>query len=216
MNYHILDTETASLQGGVCEIAWLKVDDHLNIVQEFRSLVNPERPIDAGAQAVHGISDADVAGMPTLAEIAAEQITSPIQMVAHNAPFDRRMIANHIAVDHAFCTLQLVRGVITGTTNHKLEVLQAELFLPEQKSHSALGDVHTVRDLLLYVINFTGDSFDTLYKRSLMPKMLHKVPFGKYKGKSFNSLPPSYRQWLLQQDNVDKDVRYTLEKLKGI
>jgi len=38
--------------------------------ESFRSLVNPGRPIPPGATAVHGIRDEDVAGAPTLDDIA--------------------------------------------------------------------------------------------------------------------------------------------------
>ena len=40
----------------------------------FVQRVNPGRPIPAGASAVHGITDADVAGAPTFAVIAPDQI----------------------------------------------------------------------------------------------------------------------------------------------
>ena len=70
--------------------------------------------------------------------------------------------------------------------------------------------------MLLHLVQLTGDSFETMLKRGVMPKLLHTVPFGKYKGKPFTAVPPSYRQWLLGQDNLDPDTRYTLQKLQGI
>ena len=42
--YTILDTETASLQGGVVELALLHIDTELNVLGEFHTRVNPERP----------------------------------------------------------------------------------------------------------------------------------------------------------------------------
>ena len=150
MNYHILDTETASLKGGVCEIAWLEVDKDLNIVSEFCTLVNPEVPIEEGAMSIHGITEDDVRGKPTLAEVAS-CFSGPIQMVGHNSSFDKRMLKDAIQIETLICTLKLAREYIKNTTNHKLEVLQKELNLPVQDSHSALGDVHTCRDLLLYL-----------------------------------------------------------------
>jgi DNA polymerase III epsilon subunit-like protein len=54
--YYVLDTESASLSSGVVELAWLRVDSQLNIVEEFVSRCHPQRKIDAGAYAVHGIS----------------------------------------------------------------------------------------------------------------------------------------------------------------
>ena len=214
--FYILDTETTGLKNaGICEIAWLKVDKDLNILEQFDSRVNPERPIEPGAQAIHGITDADVVGMPVLAEIAA-RITGPITIIGHNCSFDMRMISSHIEVAGSLCTLALSRRYIKQTSNHKLSTLKAELNLPDQVSHSALGDVLTVRDLLLYLLPIVGGGIPTLVTRQEKPKVVHRMPFGKYKGKLSMEVPSDYRKWLLSQDGVDKDIRYTFEKMKGV
>ena len=89
----VVDVETTGLdpQTGdrVCEIAVLRVDPG----EEPRlwvSLVNPERPIGAGAQAVNGIADEDVADAPLFGTLIAE-INAGLDgtvLVAHNVPFD--------------------------------------------------------------------------------------------------------------------------------
>jgi exodeoxyribonuclease X len=214
MNYHILDTETASLKGGVCEIAWLEVDKDLNIVSEFCSLVNPGVPIEEGAMRIHGITEDDVRGQPTLAEVTA-CFNGPIQMVGHNSAFDKRMIKDAVQIETLICTLKLAREYIKHTTNHKLEVLQKELNLPVQDSHSALGDVHTCRDLLLYLREKHGVTLETVAARLSIPKLLHTMPFGKHKGRVIANIAPDYRAWLLTQE-IDADLRFTLERLRGI
>ena len=214
MNYHILDTETASLKGGVCEIAWLEVDNDLNIISEHCTLVDPKVPIEEGAMRIHGIANEDVAGKPTLDEVAS-CFTGPIQLVGHNCSFDYRMIKSEIQVDIQVCTLKLAREFIKHTTNHKLETLQKELNLPPQDSHSALGDVNTCRDLLLYLREHHGVRLDAIVARLGIPKLLHTMPFGKHKGKVIANIAPDYRDWLLGQE-LDIDLRFTLEKLKGI
>ena len=214
MNYHILDTETASLKGGVCEIAWLEVDKDLNIVSEFCTLVNPEVEIEEGAMRVHGITNEDVHGKPTLTEVAS-CFNGPIQMVGHNSGFDRRMIKDAIQVETLICTLKLAREYIKTTTNHKLETLQKELGLPVQQSHSALGDVHTCRDLLLYLRDKYAVNLADVAARQSIPRMLHTMPFGKHKGRVIANIAPDYRAWLLTQE-IDADLRFTLEKLKGV
>lgn len=215
MLYHILDTETASLKGGVCEIAWLVVDDNLEVKSEFCSLVNPERPIDPGAQAVHGISEADVADKPTLKQIADEHLPEPIVIVGHNCAFDIRMVKEHIKVSESICTLALARKYIKGTTNHKLETLQTELKFPEQKSHSALGDVYTARDLLLHLNSKFEVTLQSALADSKIPRLVHLMPFGKHKGRALLQIPRDYREWLLQQE-LDKDLRFSLEKIRSI
>lgn len=214
MNYHILDTETASLKGGVCEIAWLEVDKDLNIVSEFCTLVNPEVPIEEGAMRIHGITEDDVRGKPTLAEVAS-CFNGPIQMVGHNSAFDKRMIKDAFQIETLICTLKLAREFIKHTTNHKLEVLQKELNLPVQDSHSALGDVHTCRDLLLYLREKHEVTLEAVAARLSIPKLLHTMPFGKHKGRVIANIAQDYRAWLLTQE-IDADLRFTLERLKGI
>lgn len=214
MIYYVLDCETASLSSGVVELAWLKIDESLNILEEFRSLCNPERAIEPGAFAVHGISQQSVATAPTLAQLAAN-LPSNIDVIGHQVSFDCRMTRPHVSVNRQLCTLSLSREYVKGTSNSKLSTLRTELKLPESKDHSALGDVHTCRNLLQYICNITGLSVETLFQRQDKPKLLTKMLFGKHKGKLIISVPSSYRAWLLAQD-IDKDLRYTLEKLESL
>jgi DNA polymerase III epsilon subunit-like protein len=214
MIYHILDTETASLRGGVCEIAWLKVDKNLEILEEFVSLVDPECEIEQGAMQIHGIAQEDVYGKPTMSDIA-KLLPKSINLIGHNCQFDYRMITPVIEVDTQICTLNLARTFLKTVTNHKLETLQKELELSVQDSHSALGDVKTCRELLLHLMKNFDVSLDNLLARQGIPTMLHTMPFGKHKGKTISNIAQDYRNWLLTQ-NIDKDLRYTLEKLKGI
>lgn len=213
--YHILDTETASLSGGVVEIAWLEVDGELNVLSEHCYRVNPERPIEPGAQAIHGISDAEVADCPKLAEIA-NRLPEEISIIAHNASFDRRMIEGAINISRALCTLDLARTYIKGTTNCKLETLQRELRLPTQKSHSALGDVHTVRDLLIHIMPLTNTSIETLFDRQDRPRILSTMTVGMHKDKPILQVPRAYREWLLSEPGLEKSLKFTLEKMRNL
>ena len=214
--YHILDTETASLQGGVVELAYLLVDDQLEIIKEFCERVNPERPIEPGAQAIHGITDDEVKDCRTLAQIAESEQLDQISLIGHNAAFDRRIIESSISVKRTLCSLALARIYVKGTTNHKLQTLKAELPLPEQESHTALGDVHTVRDLLKHVLAVSEVSLETLFERQDKPRILTIMPWGKHKGTVMLKVPREYRNWLLEQPDLDRDLKLTLEKLKNL
>ena len=214
--YHILDTETAALSGGVVELAYLEVDSDLNILSEFVQRINPERPIDPGAQAIHGISDEDVKDCKTLAETCAAMDLRSISLVAHNASFDQRMISKSVEVRRSLCTLALAREYVKGTTNCKLATLQEELNLPKRESHSALGDVHTVRDLLLHILSVSGQPIETLFARQDKPRILTTMPIGKYKGELMLKVPRPYRAWLLEQPDLEKNLKYTLEKLVNL
>jgi len=212
--YYVLDTETASLSSGVVELAFLRVDSQLNVVEEFVSRCNPQRKIEAAAFAIHNISQKDVADAPTLAELALN-LPEQIDLIAHNAPFDARMIKPSIAVGRSLCTLALSRAHIKGTSNHKLSTLRTELKLPVQTDHTALGDVYTTLALLKYIVALTGIAVETQFQRHLQPKMLSRMPFGKHKGLAMLDVPADYRKWMLQQD-IECDLKYTLEKLESL
>lgn len=135
--------------------------------------------------------------------------------VTGNCSFDIRMIKSSIKCSDSICTLALARKYIKGTTNHKLETLQAELHFPEQKSHSALGDVYTARDLLLHLNSKFDVTLRSALAESKIPKLVHLMPFGKHKGRALLQIPRDYREWLLKQE-LDKDLRFSLEKIRSI
>lgn len=215
MNLWIIDTETASLSGGIVEFAALSIDEDLKVLKEVHSRVNPERKIDPGAQAIHGISDEDVADKPTFAELIGVQ-DYPIDWIGHNVSFDKRMCNPVLVPNMELCTLKLARQYIKGTTNHKLETLKNELGFSDQQSHAALGDCYTTLELLGYIINLTGTPLRTLFQRAAKPRMLTTMPWGAHKGKPMLKVPQPYRKWLLDQGDIDSDLRYTLEKMENI
>lgn len=212
--YLLGDTETASLQGGVVEVAWLWLNQHLDILDMQCHRVNPERPIEPGARAIHGISDEMVADCPTIAQVMAG-FTKPVDIIGHNIAFDIKVLKAVLPIKRRLCTLSLSRQYTKGTTNHKLETLQREIPLPEQKSHSALGDILTCRDFLLYTLPKTGTDLEGLFQRAENPRLVTHMPFGRYEGMPMMEVPQGYRYWLSTQE-LDQDLSYTLKKLQGL
>ncbi len=91
-DWALIDTETTSLVGLVCEIAVVAGDSTIL----FHSLVNPQRPVTAEAREIHGISDEELAAAPTLPEIwpaLQEALRDRTTLVAYNASFDRAATA---------------------------------------------------------------------------------------------------------------------------
>jgi DNA polymerase-3 subunit epsilon len=94
MRQIFLDTETTGLyhaQGHrVIEVAAVEVINRRLTHQHFHYYVNPEREIDEGAQAVHGISLEFLQDKPRFADIAQELIAfiADAELIMHNAPFD--------------------------------------------------------------------------------------------------------------------------------
>ena len=90
----ILDTETTGLDGSaeICEIAVVTATGDILLDE----LVKPRVPIPADASAIHGITDADVAGMMTFEELYTvdrlDVLLDGRQIASYNAAFDRRLL----------------------------------------------------------------------------------------------------------------------------
>src|SRR5260370_23577012 len=94
MRQVVLDTETTGLeveqQHRVIEIGCVEVFNRRLTGRRFHRYLNPERDIEEGAQAVHGLSREQLSKEPTFAQIHAEflEFVQGAELVIHNAPFD--------------------------------------------------------------------------------------------------------------------------------
>jgi exodeoxyribonuclease X len=216
----VLDTETTGLTApiGVVELAWARINMEMEVIDEFDTLVNPERDIEPGAFRVHGISQEDVAGAPTLKQVIAPLAGRPVVVIGHNISFDLRIVGGHLDVVADVCTLALSRQYLRGTPerpllNHKLTTVREFLGLPCLDAHRALGDTHTSLNVLRRILHDHGLSLDKIIKRQAKPRLLHTMPFGKHAGMVLSQVPLEYRRWLLGAGNLDKDLAYSLRKL---
>lgn len=219
------DTETTSLKDPrACQIAWVEVDDNLQILNEFSSLIDPERAIEPGASGTHHITNAMVSDAPTMDEFFYTVHDNPlghgdVVLVAHNAAFDRPMIQPYVGnLVTTLCTLRLARAIYPDMENHKLQTLRYAFELDTGKvdAHSASGDVAVLIKLLERMMTDTGLDMPGLLELGRKPLNITKFTFGKFKGKLID--PTSKEQqgwvsWLLKQDNVDPDLRATLTAL---
>jgi DNA polymerase-3 subunit epsilon len=94
MRQIVLDTETTGLEAAaghrIIEIGCVEILNRRPTGQKFHRYLNPEREIDAGALAVHGIDSARLREAPKFAEIVDELLAfiSGAELIIHNAPFD--------------------------------------------------------------------------------------------------------------------------------
>lgn len=216
MEYLITDTETAGLEpprrpaSGVCEIAWLEIDENLNLLGEGCHRVNPGCPIQEDASKINGIYDADVADKPKLEDVF--QVKGPTVNIGHNAQFDEKFhgycFENMVG---SLCTLALSRQYIKGTANHKLQTLREALQLRHSgPAHTALGDCYTTLALLRHIVDKTGRGLPTLVAAARKPKIIHSMPFGKYRGQLIGELPTWYIEWFKDKE-IDPDLRYSFD-----
>lgn len=94
MRQIFLDTETTGLEHKyghrVIEIGCVEMRNRRLTNRHFHRYINPQRDIDAGALAVHGISLDFLQDKPLFENIAAEflDFVRGAELIIHNAPFD--------------------------------------------------------------------------------------------------------------------------------
>jgi len=124
------------------------------LVEEWSSLVNPERPIPAYIEAFTGISDEMVADAPRFGEIAAlvrDKLQDAV-FVAHNARFDYSFLRSEfLKSDMNFsakvlCTVKLSRRLFPEYARHNLDAVMERNGLTCDARHRALGDARVLHD----------------------------------------------------------------------
>lgn len=119
MRQIFLDTETTGLYHAeghrVIEVAAVEVIDRRVTNNHYHQYINPEREIDAGAQEIHGLSQAFLQDKPKFADISKELIDfiADAELIMHNAPFDVGFL-NH---EFGLLNLPKVEEVVSEVTD---------------------------------------------------------------------------------------------------
>jgi DNA polymerase-3 subunit epsilon len=174
MRQIVLDTETTGLEPElnhrVIEIGCVELVNRRATGRTFHRYLNPERDIDDGALAVHGISRSDLDGQPRFVDIAEELLAflSGAELVIHNAAFDvafldaelgrlpgepRQIAASCQILD----TLALARELHPGQRN-SLDALckRYEVDNSARELHGALLDARILADVYLAMTGGQG------------------------------------------------------------
>lgn len=147
----VLDTETTGLSFADCqltEIAAARLRGR-EVVETFRTFVNPGMPIPKNIAALTHITDADVADAPTPEEAVASlaEFVGGAPVLAHNATFDRtfveRVSGGREVSDMWVDTLALSRIALPRLVTHKLQDM-AEAFGCDSVTHRAMDDVEAL------------------------------------------------------------------------
>lgn len=144
----IIDTETTDLHGSVCEIAAIDSSSGRVLLD---TLVNPESPIQPGAHAIHGITDADVAAAPTWPVVYRRLLraTRGRTILAYKADYDYNVILSdchrHGITPRRLADRAHWADVMLPRSAHA----HSYRWLPNGGGHRALGDVRTTRQHLL-------------------------------------------------------------------
>ena len=103
MRQVVLDTETTGLDASsghrIIEVGCVELVHRRYTDRSFHRYVNPERSVDAGALAVHGIEESFLQTQPVFADIVDELIDflAGSELVIHNAEFDVGFINHELA-----------------------------------------------------------------------------------------------------------------------
>ncbi|MCF8714366.1 exonuclease [Joostella atrarenae] len=148
--YAILDIETTGgkyNEEGITEIAIYRFDGH-KVVDQFISLVNPEKEIQPFVVKLTGINNNMLQTAPKFHEVAKRivEITDGATLVAHNAQFDYRILQTEfrrLGYDYqrkSVCTVELSKELIPDQPSYSLGKLVRSLGIPVSDRHRANGD----------------------------------------------------------------------------
>lgn len=118
MRQVVLDTETTGLDfrlgDRVIEIGCVELLNRKLTGQRFHRYINPEREVEAGALAVHGLSTEFLQDKPRFGEIVADflDFIQGAELVIHNAAFDIGFLNNELALLEAPLLEESCRGVV--------------------------------------------------------------------------------------------------------
>jgi DNA polymerase III subunit epsilon len=167
MRQIVLDTETTGLEPElghrIIEIGCVELVNRRVTGRTFHRYLNPERAIDEGAMAVHGIKRADLDDKPKFADIVDElcAFISDAELVIHNAAFDVAFVDAELArlagpprtvatLCRVLDTLTLARSMHPGQRNN-LDALckRYEVDNSRRDLHGALLDAQILADVYL-------------------------------------------------------------------
>ncbi|ATG55034.1 DNA polymerase III subunit epsilon [Brachybacterium ginsengisoli] len=165
----VVDLETTGTDprsDAITEIGAVKVRGG-EVLGEFRTFVDPQRPIPAYIASLTGITDASVAGAPSIGTVLPMflDFVGDAALVAHNARFDIGFLSAQAAAceitwpkPQVLDTLALARTVFRRdeVRDHKLSTLARHVGAGITPDHRALSDARATVDVLHAIIERLG------------------------------------------------------------
>jgi DNA polymerase III subunit epsilon len=180
MRQIVLDTETTGLNvelgHRIIEIGCVELINRKLTGRYYQQYINPERQIDEGAHAVHGISNQFLLDKPTFKLIAQAfmEFIGNAELIIHNASFDVGFINHELSLAdikwkpiteycHVIDTLQLARQLHAGQRNN-LDTLCKRYGIDnsQRELHGALLDANLLAAVYLAMTGGQGTLFDEI------------------------------------------------------
>lgn len=197
MKYSIIDIETTggrSRNNKITEIAIINIDDD-QVIEEYSTLINPERSIPMQIQYLTGITNEMVQFAPKFYEVAKKivEMTEGRIFVAHNVHFDYSFLQQEFRdlgftyTRELLCTVRLSRKILPGHKSYSLGKICSDLgiIIKSEERHRAMGDAKATVELFKIIQAKGSGDFETIYK-----DLNDKINFPPYfNEKSFYALP---------------------------
>src|SRR6188474_2326602 len=169
--YAIVDIETTGglvKRDKITEIA-IVLHDGQNVIDQYQTLINPERSIPPYISTLTGITDDMVADAPLFCEVAKEIVlrTEGAVFVAHNARFDYGFLREEFSrLGYAFtrkqlCTVRLSRKLLPSLRSHSLDSLIRHYQLQVDNRHRALDDALATAEIFK-IMTYMGEGVNEM------------------------------------------------------
>jgi len=212
----------------------------------FSEFCLPDTQISYGAMEVHHITPEMIEDKaPCVETDAFHQLnllnTPDNYMIIHNAPFDLNMLSKEgfECKMELIDTLRCARHVYDDEEAHRLQFFrykmglykdeqkEAEKLGIEVKAHDAIGDVLTLKLFLTKLRKTVEEKYpgsspiEKMVELTKEPVFFKKpMRFGKHKGKTLVEIAAEdsgYLRWMLKSmENLDEDMKYSIEKVLAV
>ncbi len=227
MTLLFLDVETTGLgeEDRLIEVGY-RAEGYYPISQRFKAAV----PVKIGAMAVNHITNAMLENCESFEDSLMKQdivgfAAAGAVLVAHNAPFDLKMLEKEGIVFDKFIDTKKMSHALDldmDMESHRLQYLRYYygVELPNAEAHTAEGDISVLEAVFVALRERLGNpSIEELIELSARPVLYTKFKFGKYNGNyiaDVASVNPGYLEYLLSEKKKSSDVNevdwiYTLE-----
>lgn len=196
--YAVVDLETTGgipKRDKITEVAIIIYDGH-EIIQEFQSLINPERAIPPHITRITGITNEMVIDSPKFYEVAKDIIDTigNAIFVAHNVRFDYQFLREEFKslgftfTKRKLCSVKLSRKAFPGLKSYALGNLIKYFKIDVNNRHRAYDDAWATTILLGKILEIEADGgYDgksliadglklTQLPESLTPTDIHNLP----------------------------------------
>lgn len=184
--YAIVDVETTGNHRGadrIIEIAII-ISDGKQIIEEFQSLVNPEKSINPFVEKLTGITQSMVVNAPKFGEIADKvfDMLHGKKFVAHNVQFDYSLVEGELAAcgigfnAPQIDTINFAKRIFQGLQSYSLGNLCDAIGVRHGDRHRAYGDTLATAELFHMMIerDENGSSLTALLQHGLDERCLPK------------------------------------------